>query len=64
MLKHRTGHFNIRQGKRVKIFYKDGTIDIARYKGNTSQQVMFFDRDAIDKKQLRTLTIYKGEAGV
>lgn len=60
----KAGHFNVRQGKRVKIFYRDGSTAIARFKASSARCIVFFDHSPVNKSQIRTLTIYKGEANV
>lgn len=54
-----TGHFSVQRGKKVKVFLKDGTNFIARFKEKKGKYILFYDHKEINSAIARTLTIYK-----
>ena len=59
-VRHKTGHFSVRSGKRVKIHFNNGKKVIAKFKEKRSTYIEFFDHKNVPIADVRTLTIHKG----
>jgi hypothetical protein len=57
----KTGHFSLQQGKRVKVFKRDGSSFIDKFLGHKSGVVLLEKAGRVKTAILRTLTIYKGK---
>lgn len=54
-----TGHLSIRQGKRVKVFLRDGTSFVAKYKQKHARSVEFYEILSVPTVDIKTITIVK-----
>ncbi len=54
----KTPHTSAKQGKRIKVVMKDGTIFIDKYLGKKSTKVMF-DNHTVVRGNIKSFTIFK-----
>lgn len=64
MARQRQGHTAVWRGKRVKVHLIKGEAFVAKFKDKTRRgQVMeFFDHEPVPTANIRTISIYKGDA--
>lgn len=55
-----TGHTQVSRGKRVIVYMQDGTRFINKFFENNKRSITFMDGSTVRRRDVATLTIYKG----